>query len=581
MLMSKTRGSSLTNDKVKKIRMECTKGYYRYLTHLNTDESVDEDTPLDSIDSNQDICRNANYTIDISYNIMCQVMVFCDIFGCFDINLKEFNMSKTMGYNNTAEYYCSSCSDECWLISEFLAWEDTETTMDEVIRVFNNSHSPDFFDVMAIYTPNDRNIENFTVEPKDFINICSHDQRPCSYRQFHEWVSDRYGMCYTYNSVFRKVQLKNKTEIKAPLKKTSLVGPTNGLRLTVNIHKDKYLALLSQEVGLRVIVHSPYQLPFPEDEGFNVSPGFINSIKVSRTKLERVGPPHGTCQSESDSANFTEYSSIRCKKMCVEREIWRTCQCYQGSNPAYESKSPPKPAEPCNQFNISQKLCMDIALFSYQRGILTCDCPPACSETVYESQVTTSAENKEFYTIIQDRLKRKMGDDLCGNETGTVRIHLYLDSLSYQSIQESPSLSWDTLVSNFGGNLGLFIGMSLVTIAEILEFLVDLVLLGVESRQRRKASSVTTVTPIQSITSNSTPASQPGNSNGIKRLITATITFTVVSGMSCDFKPSLEMLQETLYNVQEAMSHSEEEKPVIPPVEGPEAAKWEEYFRCL
>lgn len=35
-------------------------------------------------------------------------------------------------------------------------------------------------------------------------------------------------------------------------------------------------------------------------------------------------------------------------------------------------------------------------------------------------------------------------------------------------------LQWDTLICNVGGNLGLFLGMSIVTLVELIEFLFDL-----------------------------------------------------------------------------------------------------------
>ncbi|XP_037778101.1 acid-sensing ion channel 1B-like [Penaeus monodon] len=56
----------------------------------------------------------------------------------------------------------------------------------------------------------------------------------------------------------------------------------------------------------------------------------------------------------------------------------------------------------------------------------------------------------------------------------------------YDVIEETPAYTWDTLLSNIGGSLGLFIGVSLVSILEVLEFLWDVCRISL--RRCRKTS---------------------------------------------------------------------------------------------
>ena len=58
----------------------------------------------------------------------------------------------------------------------------------------------------------------------------------------------------------------------------------NGLRLALAVHPG--LSLLSPEIGLRVVVHNPYHLPVPDEQGFNVGPG-ASSVSVSRVSMLR------------------------------------------------------------------------------------------------------------------------------------------------------------------------------------------------------------------------------------------------------------------------------------------------------
>ena len=50
-----------------------------------------------------------------------------------------------------------------------------------------------------------------------------------------------------------------------------------------------------------------------------------------------------------------------------------------------------------------------------------------------------------------------------------VRLKIYFGSMNYLDYVESPSISFFSLVSNLGGTLGIFLGMSLLSFTEILE----------------------------------------------------------------------------------------------------------------
>ncbi|MPC24550.1 hypothetical protein E2C01_017633 [Portunus trituberculatus] len=111
-------------------------------------------------------------------------------------------------------------------------------------------------------------------------------------RQFFSWTSDQFGQCYTFNSALRKITHNGKTFL-ARVKATTSTGP---------------------------------MLPFPEEEGFNVSPGVSVSVSMSR----------------------------RCKKVCLEEEYWRECDCYVGKSPVYhqDKQHVLRPEIACSPFNM-------------------------------------------------------------------------------------------------------------------------------------------------------------------------------------------------------------------------------------
>lgn len=57
-----------------------------------------------------------------------------------------------------------------------------------------------------------------------------------------------------------------------------LRGAESGLRLTLDINKDDYIGSLSQEVGARVSIHAPGELPYPQADGFNIPAAELTEI---------------------------------------------------------------------------------------------------------------------------------------------------------------------------------------------------------------------------------------------------------------------------------------------------------------
>ncbi|MPC15366.1 Low-density lipoprotein receptor-related protein 1B [Portunus trituberculatus] len=173
----------------------------------------------------------------------------------------------------------------------------------------------------------------------------------------------------------------------------------------------------------------------------------------------RLGKPHWLCR--EDPPSVPHYSTTVCRQVCVEREKRERCGCGEGASPVHDELLPP-PLGLCSRQNATQKLCIDLVHADYLSRALQCDCPVACR----------TAE--------------------------MAALHVYLDAASYQLIEESPTYTvrvwysstehanWDTLLSNLGGSLGLFVGVSMVSIMEVLELLLDIFLLTLRRPPRMR-----------------------------------------------------------------------------------------------
>ena len=50
----------------------------------------------------------------------------------------------------------------------------------------------------------------------------------------------------------------------------------------LNSGQDEYVEALSAEAGARVVINSQNQMPFPEDQGFFVQPGYSTSVGMKK-----------------------------------------------------------------------------------------------------------------------------------------------------------------------------------------------------------------------------------------------------------------------------------------------------------
>jgi len=65
-----------------------------------------------------------------------------------------------------------------------------------------------------------------------------------------------------------------------------------------------------------------------------------------------------------------------------------------------------------------------------------------------------------------------------------IYLNVFYDDLSTIFTTESPSLTAISLFGNIGGNLGLFLGMSILTFVEIIELLVNIILVLLDKTEK-------------------------------------------------------------------------------------------------
>ena len=125
---------------------------------------------------------------------------------------------------------------------------------------------------------------------------------------------------------------------------------------------------------------------------------------------------------------------------------------------------------------VTQQACIDTASIEneYMKNVDNI-CPPPCDELSYQLVVSRHQWPSAAGT---DYLKKKFGlKNESTTETireSTVKVVVYFRDFNMETISEKPMYDLFKFLSEIGGHLGLWIGLSLLAVMELVEIVFDL-----------------------------------------------------------------------------------------------------------
>lgn len=295
----------------------------------------------------------------------------------------------------------------------------------------------------------------------DLIRSCSFNGEPCSWDYFSYFQSLKYGNCYSFN----RFSIEDDTVLK-----TSSVGIMSGLDLTLNFDPENYLPITSS-VGARIIIHDPRDDPSPE-EGVNISPGFETTLAMKQRSVRRLPTPY-----KDHCVNYRKDKAVRgnnrneCVKFCMQEENYARCSCTDPALPPF------KKYRHCDMTDTNETCCLISALSRMAINGLPCNCPLPCFSTTYDVRLSTALWPSEsnYLDSFCDECsaeKKSAKDDkqyLQDLRQKEARLKIYYSSLE-RAIYEQKAMFQDSeLYSHLGGQLGLWLGLSIVAGFELVE----------------------------------------------------------------------------------------------------------------
>ncbi|TKR79989.1 hypothetical protein L596_014129 [Steinernema carpocapsae] len=292
----------------------------------------------------------------------------------------------------------------------------------------------------------------------EVIKSCSFNTIACNASDWTSLTDPRMGRCHTFNLN------ANHTSRRA--------GPVYGLRLLVMTNTKEYLPI-SESAGMKVVVTDQTEIIFPDITGYTVAVGTSSSIGVNYREVSRLGKPYGSCSNDK-AATFVykkegDYSTEACQRSVYQEELVTKCRCYDPSYPKpHYTDVPLCSVDIKNEFQCWQTLA---------NQSMANNCTQPCREGLYQGMVSVARWPSGSTESVGGCMEGSFPDSCYETyKRDGALVEVYYSKLNYESTKENAGYSFVSLLSDFGGQIGLWLGLSIISLVEFGILLIQVVL---------------------------------------------------------------------------------------------------------
>lgn len=262
------------------------------------------------------------------------------------------------------------------------------------------------------------------------------------------------GLCFTFNSIFND-------QDSLLIRK---LGSRHGLKFILNINQEERPGFDGQS-GIQVIVHDHKDIARPSLYGIGVPPGRSAAISVNkRTDVDETSEVGCTDDMLLPLLPGLVYSQFA----CVQNQLLayvasnETCGCIIG--PQQPEDGPFANTRECT---IADLCC---ALEQYQTFDASANCPLPCTFSSYNHHVSYTNFPSGSYLEELVNTTNKSEETIVNNY---LSVHVFMEDLQVTTSTTQYTYSESSLLADFGGHMGLFLGISIISLIEIVVLALD------------------------------------------------------------------------------------------------------------
>ena len=287
---------------------------------------------------------------------------------------------------------------------------------------------------------------------------------------------------------------------------SNLAGSAYGLKLMLYVNVYHKLSLFNANWGslganIRITNASSHTSAEHGVESLKVAPGLDINIAIERSFKFMLPRPYSNCDLDNQyttshwfaasdlfsliHAHLANYTQNVCFITCYQRQLIRECNCTDANFfSLYVNHSL------CH--SLDEITCVvNIFLNKYNnyefiRDVCLPLCPLECNQTLFNTKLTftrlfglyeaeTIRQNERLLADFAEHDHEVIPSVLTAKES-FVSLSIFYESLSYQISTESAKRDFVSLIASIGGNLGLFLGLSVFSLGEIVQVLIEIYL---------------------------------------------------------------------------------------------------------
>ncbi|XP_055947091.1 degenerin-like protein unc-105 [Argiope bruennichi] len=289
--------------------------------------------------------------------------------------------------------------------------------------------------------------QNFGYHFNEVVISCSFNFKHCKFR--HN-LNMRYGNCFTFDGV--------NGNFKDPLNSKS-VGLNNGLEMILKVDPVQYLPI-SHTVGMRIVIHDPSNEPNPEYRGITIAPGFETHVSLKQKEIHRLPFPY---KDKCVLYGSEEQPLVRSRKQytesCIQEFNFAACDCIE---PTFWTTAKYKH---CDTVNSTQATCLDNLIKDLAVEGTNCQYPPACVSIFYDEQIAKALWSSKAYFFKKHNHSESFFKKY---RKSHAKVRILFSNLEKSKYEQKAKFLIPELLSCLGGEIGLWLRISLLVLREII-----------------------------------------------------------------------------------------------------------------
>lgn len=328
--------------------------------------------------------------------------------------------------------------------------------------------------------------------------MCAFGNQPCDPRSFVWHYESLYGNCFKFNTG------ADTQGNPFPKYQTLKTGKINGLFLilTAGTFSDAYT--LGYESGMQLFIHNMSTAPSSVDS-VALKPGSITYVAVKKIFTQKQPDPYNDCVDDLTVDKYDnifyrktfdsgyKYEQRNCLDLCAQSYMIDKCKCADAAYPTLNNVSYCK--------SVLDIICLYLRLVDFYKSSEFSQCytycPLECATLKFETKVSsTSFPHESLGSLMtnnkwnQDRFRYlNLTMSQANMEKALVGVYVYFDDNKYTLISQSPAQSLEDLMSNVGGILGLYIGVSFLSFVELFELFFQFIFLVIRHNSSQIATA--------------------------------------------------------------------------------------------